>query len=72
LEFVLSAHACGLCGRDPAAGFAKVGDVRYCHGDHDREPTHYMIAQFAHPDIAGHTSRSMADVLAEIEAEENA
>jgi hypothetical protein len=36
---------CGLCARDPAAGFASVGDVWYCHGDEDPEPTCYMRAQ---------------------------
>lgn len=34
--------ACGLCGRDPATGTAFIGDVRYCHGDHDPTPTCYM------------------------------
>lgn len=24
---------CGLCDHDPACGFAKHGDTRYCHGD---------------------------------------
>lgn len=28
--------ACGRCGRDPAAGFAFHGTVRYCHGDDER------------------------------------
>ena len=40
--------ACGLCGRDPAAGFATVNDVRYCHGDDDPEPTCYMRSQSAY------------------------
>jgi hypothetical protein len=35
---------CGLCGNDPAAGFATIGDTRYCHGDFDPEPTCYMRA----------------------------
>jgi hypothetical protein len=32
---------CGRCGKDPADGFAMIGDVRYCHGD-DEEWTCYM------------------------------
>lgn len=40
-----SKQSCGLCGRDPAAGWAKIGDVRYCHGDLDTVPTCYMKAQ---------------------------
>jgi hypothetical protein len=31
MEHTMSRTACDLCGRDPAAGFATVGDVRYCH-----------------------------------------
>lgn len=38
-------RACGLCGKDPAEGWAKIGDVRYCHGDYDPDPTCYMRAQ---------------------------
>lgn len=41
----MSAQVCGLCGRDPAAGFATINDVRYCHGDDDPEPTCYMRSQ---------------------------
>lgn len=26
-------ESCGRCGRSPAAGFATIGDTRYCHGD---------------------------------------
>lgn len=33
---------CALCGRNPAAGFASIGDDWYCHGDDDPEPTCYM------------------------------
>lgn len=43
----MSRTACGLCGRDPAAGWAKMDDVRFCHGDDDPEPTCYMQAQAA-------------------------
>jgi len=25
---------CAMCGRDPAAGHAKIGDDWYCHPDH--------------------------------------
>ena len=35
---------CALCGRDPSAGFASIGDEWYCHGDDDPEPTCYMRA----------------------------
>lgn len=38
---------CALCGRDPAAGLASIGDERYCHGDEDPEPTCYMRSQGA-------------------------
>lgn len=41
----MSAEACGLCGKDPAEGFATVDDVRYCHGDFTPDPTCYMAAQ---------------------------
>ena len=37
---------CPLCGRDPAAGFAQIGDDWYCHGDDDPDPTCYMRAQW--------------------------
>ena len=37
--------ACALCGRDPAAGLASIGDYRFCHGDADELPTCYMQAQ---------------------------
>lgn len=40
-----SKQVCGLCGRDPAAGYAMVDTVRYCHGDFDPDPTCYMKAQ---------------------------
>ena len=48
----MSKQACGLCGRDPAAGFAGVDGVRYCHGDFDPDPTCYMKAQRAIAGIA--------------------
>lgn len=35
---------CGLCGRSPAAGWAKIVDTRYCHGD-DERPSCYERAQ---------------------------
>lgn len=35
---------CALCGRNPAAGYASIGDRWYCHGDNDPEPTCYMRA----------------------------
>lgn len=41
----MTAQACGLCGKDPAEGFAMLGDVRYCHGDWTPDPTCYMRAQ---------------------------
>lgn len=42
----MSKQACGLCGKDPASGWAKIGDVRYCHGDFDPDPTCYMASQW--------------------------
>lgn len=36
---------CALCGRNPAAGFASIGDDWYCHGDDDPDPTCYMRSQ---------------------------
>jgi len=44
-ETLFGGGPCALCGRDPAAGFAMVGDDWYCHGDCDAEPTCYMRAQ---------------------------
>lgn len=38
--------ACGLCFKDPAEGYASIGDLRFCHGDDDPEPTCYMRAQW--------------------------
>ena len=34
---------CALC-RKPATGLASINGERYCHGDHDAEPTCYMRA----------------------------
>jgi hypothetical protein len=47
----MSAKRCGICGRDPAAGFAKINDTWYCHGDEDPEPTCYMRATWDFPDV---------------------
>lgn len=44
----MSKRRCGLCGRDPAAGFASIDDVFYCHGDDDEVPTCYMRSQGAY------------------------
>lgn len=41
----MSKRRCGVCGKDPAAGFASIGEMFYCHGDYDPEPTCYMRAQ---------------------------
>lgn len=38
---------CGLCLSPRATGYAKIGDVRYCHGDFDDSPTCYERAQRA-------------------------
>lgn len=35
---------CGWCGKDPALGLAKIGDVFYCH--EGRDPTCYMEASW--------------------------
>lgn len=45
IETIHGDGPCALCGRDPAAGFAMIGDNYYCHGDFDPEPTCYMRAQ---------------------------
>lgn len=36
--------ACGLCGRDPARGYASRRGTRYCHGDWTRSLTCYERA----------------------------
>lgn len=46
-ETLFAPGPCALCGRDPAVGFASVGDEWYCHGDLDPEPTCYMRASWA-------------------------
>lgn len=46
-ETVFAPGPCALCGRNPAVGFASIGDDWYCHGDFDPEPTCYMRAQHA-------------------------
>jgi len=47
---------CGLCGRTPAAGFAMIGDVRYCHPDQGKSC--YVAAQTADPLIASLTAEN--------------
>ena len=42
----MSAKKCGLCGADPAIGFAGIDGVRYCHGDFEPDPTCYMQASW--------------------------
>ena len=37
-------EACGRCFKDPAAGYATIGDIRFCHGDDD--PSCYMLTQW--------------------------
>lgn len=49
----LSPTGCHWCGRDPAEGLASIGDRRYCHGDHDPEPTCYQMAQWVNSDLSG-------------------
>lgn len=41
----MSKRRCVVCGRDPAAGFASIGDDFYCHGYDDEVPTCYMRSQ---------------------------
>lgn len=36
---------CARCGKDPADGYAFIGDKRFCHGD-DQDPTCYMRASW--------------------------
>lgn len=47
----MSDRACGLCGKDPAAGYASAitdsGVTWYCHGDEDSEPTCFMLSLYA-------------------------
>lgn len=47
---------CALCDR-PAIGHAFIGDLRYCHGDDDPEPTCYEQGQWdiAHGSLDGLT-----------------
>lgn len=42
----MTATICSLCKKDPATGTAFINDDRYCHGDGDREPTCYQVAQW--------------------------
>lgn len=55
---------CALCGRDPAAGFASIGDDWYCHGDDDPEPTCYTRAVWARAKAAAPPERDPRDVYA--------
>jgi hypothetical protein len=46
VQLVVAAGPCGLCGKDPAAGYASTwtragGETWYCHGDDDESPTCY-------------------------------
>ena len=52
-----SKRACGLCGRDPAEGFAAINGVRYCHGDGEAL-TCYMRsgARYLEPTAAGYAA----------------
>mgnify|MGYP003329086925 CR=1 FL=1 len=36
---------CVVCGREPSAGYAKIGAGWYCHGDEDVRPTCYERSQ---------------------------
>jgi hypothetical protein len=62
-------NKCVVCGKNPAAGWAWIGEDRYCHGDEDPDVTCYMRGTWpgtsdddAHgwttihwnPDLAGH------------------
>lgn len=50
-EFVMPGDDnCALC-KNPATGYATIGDDRYCHGDLDPEPTCYQVAQWR---MSGH------------------
>lgn len=40
-----ASEICGWCGMTPAAGWAAIETVRFCHGDDDRRPTCYERAQ---------------------------
>jgi hypothetical protein len=42
-RLVATPDVCGLCLKDPAEGYAKIGAIRYCHGDND-EITCYQRA----------------------------
>jgi hypothetical protein len=37
----MSDETCARCGANPAAGYATIGEQRYCHGD-GQQPTCYM------------------------------
>lgn len=68
--------ACGRCGKDPADGFAMIGDTRYCHGDSHPEgrpdltvPTCYELTgigsewtgpMFYDPTVTSHDQRERA------------
>ena len=44
-DYIGPEEPCGLCGCR-ATGLAYLGDVRYCHGDGDGDPTCYMVASW--------------------------
>lgn len=46
-------HQCGLCGRRPATGHARIDLTWFCHGDDDPSPTCYERSQwrYAHLDV---------------------
>lgn len=56
---------CGLCGADPAHGYALIGDTRFCHGDDDPEPTCYMRAQSCFCNLCDPPRRIETDALFE-------
>lgn len=51
---------CVLCGRDPATGYALIGDARLCHGDFEPDPTCYMRASWR-KNLANCTTTNQGD-----------
>jgi hypothetical protein len=52
-----------LCGKDPASGFASIGDKWYCHGDGDEEPTCYTRGQRFNAYFAGAPRETFRELL---------
>ena len=63
----VSKRKCVVCGVDPAAGFASIGDGFYCHGDDDQTPTCYERSQhLLLPALCADSKAASTDPLASL------